>query len=102
LRKITADDLKGYDSVVQLAEFSIDPLGQLNLEITFGINHQGSVRIAKLYKTAEVELTIYRKLQFNDSTILLNKRHLFRKHIPLRNQPVKIDPARQARCIEDS
>ena len=59
LRDITVDDLKGYDAVVHLAELSNDPLGQLNPEITFKINHKGSVRIARLCKEAGVERFIY-------------------------------------------
>ena len=59
LRDIKVDDLKGYDAVVHLAELSNDPLGQLNPEITFKINHKGSVRIAKLCKEAGVQRFVY-------------------------------------------
>lgn len=59
LRLITADDLHGFDAVVHLAELSNDPLGQLNPEITFKINHQGSVRLAELCKQAGVGRFVY-------------------------------------------
>ncbi|PWN07817.1 NAD-dependent epimerase/dehydratase family protein [Rhodohalobacter mucosus] len=59
LRSITAGDLEGFDAVVHLAELSNDPLGQLNKEITFNINHKGSVHIAKLCKEAGIKRFVY-------------------------------------------
>ncbi len=59
VRHITVDDLRGYDAVVHLAELSNDPVGQLNPDITFEINHLGSVRLATLAKEAGVERFIY-------------------------------------------
>ncbi len=59
VRNITVDDLRGYDAVVHLAELSNDPVGQLNPDITFEINHLGSVRLATLAKEAGVERFIY-------------------------------------------
>jgi len=59
LRDITAEDLSGFDAVIHLAELSNDPLGKLNPEITFKINHQGSVRLAKLCKEAGIKRFIY-------------------------------------------
>lgn len=59
LRNITVEDLEGFDAVVHLAELSNDPLGQLNPEITYKINHQGSVKIAKLCKQAGIERFVY-------------------------------------------
>ena len=46
LRTVTAADFAGFDAVIHLAELSNDPLGQNRPEITFRINHEGSVRIA--------------------------------------------------------
>jgi nucleoside-diphosphate-sugar epimerase len=43
IRHITGEDLRGFDAVVHLAELSNDPLGQLHPEITYQINHHGSV-----------------------------------------------------------
>jgi len=45
-------DFKGIDAVLHLAALSNDPLGDLNPETTYEINHQSSVRIAKLAKQA--------------------------------------------------
>lgn len=59
LREITLDDLEGFDAVVHLAELSNDPLGQLNPEITYKINHKGSLRIAELCKQAGIERFVY-------------------------------------------
>ncbi len=59
LRNIQAEDLVGFDAVVHLAELSNDPLGKLNPEITFKINHKGSVRIAELCKEAGIERFVY-------------------------------------------
>jgi len=55
IRRITQDDLRGYDAVVHLAELSNDPLGQHNPELTFEINHLGSVALAS--KCREVGIT---------------------------------------------
>ena len=44
LRNIDPRDVEGYDAVVHLAELSNDPLGQNNPEVTFNINHHGSVK----------------------------------------------------------
>ena len=59
VRRLTEDDLEGFDAVVHLAELSNDPVGQLNPEITFEINHQGSVRLATLARRAGVERFVY-------------------------------------------
>lgn len=59
LRNIQKEDLEGFEAVVHLAELSNDPLGQLNPEITFKINHRGSVRIAELCKEAGIKKFVY-------------------------------------------
>lgn len=59
LRNITVEDLRGFDAVVHLAELSNDPLGQLNPEITFKINHKGSVKIAEMCKKAGIRRFVY-------------------------------------------
>src|SRR5699024_1200323 len=59
LRNITKNDLQGFDAVVHLAELSNDPLGQLNPEITYKINHKGSVRLAKLCKEVGISSFVY-------------------------------------------
>jgi nucleoside-diphosphate-sugar epimerase len=59
IRHIETEDLRGVDAVVHLAELSNDPIGQLNPEITYQINHAGSVRLAQLAKNAGVERFVY-------------------------------------------
>jgi nucleoside-diphosphate-sugar epimerase len=59
LRKITVEDLKGVDAVAHLAELSNDPLGQNDPEITFEINHKGSVRLAELARKAGIRRFVY-------------------------------------------
>lgn len=52
LRDITASDLNGFDGVLHFAALSNDPLGDLNPQITYDINHTASVTLAKAAKTA--------------------------------------------------
>jgi nucleoside-diphosphate-sugar epimerase len=59
LRTVTAADFEGFDAVVHLAELSNDPLGQNRPEITFKINHEGSVRIANAARAAGVRRFVY-------------------------------------------
>ncbi|HEX6993807.1 MAG TPA: SDR family oxidoreductase [Gammaproteobacteria bacterium] len=59
LRHVTAADLDGIEAVVHLAELSNDPLGENNPQITFDINHRGSVRLATLAKEAGVRRFVY-------------------------------------------
>jgi len=46
--------LNDVDVVMDLAALSNDPVGELNLEKTFEINHKGRVRVARLSKDAGV------------------------------------------------
>ena len=55
IRDVELSDLKGVDAVVHLCALSNDPLGNLNPKVTYEINHEGSVKIAKLAKEAGVE-----------------------------------------------
>jgi nucleoside-diphosphate-sugar epimerase len=48
IRNITVEDLEGFDAVVHMAELSNDPLGQLAPDVTYLVNHQGSVKLANL------------------------------------------------------
>jgi nucleoside-diphosphate-sugar epimerase len=59
LRQIEPADLQGVDAVVHMAELSNDPAGQLSPNITYEINHQGSVRLAELAKAAGVRRFVY-------------------------------------------
>lgn len=55
VRDVEASDLVGFDAVIHLAALSNDPLGNLNAELTFDINHKASVRLAALAKSARVK-----------------------------------------------
>ena len=59
LRTVTPEDFAGVDAVIHLAELSNDPLGQNRPELTFQINHQGSVRIAQAARKAGVRRFVY-------------------------------------------
>lgn len=59
LRHITAEDLHGVKAVVHLAELSNDPAGQLAPNITYDINHKGSIRLANLAKAAGIRRFVY-------------------------------------------
>jgi nucleoside-diphosphate-sugar epimerase len=52
VRDLSPLDLKGFEAVVHLAALSNDPLGNLNSDLTFSINHRASVRLAELAKAA--------------------------------------------------
>jgi nucleoside-diphosphate-sugar epimerase len=59
LRHLTAADLEGVDAVVHMAELSNDPLGALAPQVTYKVNHAGSVRLATLAKEAGVRRFVY-------------------------------------------
>lgn len=59
LRTVTPGDFEGFDAVIHLAELSNDPLGQNRPEITFKINHEGSLRIARAARDAGVRRFVY-------------------------------------------
>jgi len=46
IRDAEARDIAGYDAVICLAALSNDPLGNLNANLTYDINHGASVRLA--------------------------------------------------------
>ena len=54
VRALEPRDLKGFDGVVHLAALSNDPLGDLNPQLTYDINHLASVRLAAIAKEAGV------------------------------------------------
>jgi len=59
LRDLTKADLDGFDAVFHLAALSNDPLGDLDPEVTYGINHKASVRLAELAKQAGVTRFVF-------------------------------------------
>jgi nucleoside-diphosphate-sugar epimerase len=59
VRDATLQDVKGFDAILHLAGLSNDPLGDLNPGLTFEINHEASVKLAKLAKQAGVQRFIF-------------------------------------------
>ena len=55
VRDVVPADLEGFDAVIHLAALSNDPLGDLNPECTYDINHRASVHVATMAKAAGVE-----------------------------------------------
>ncbi len=59
LRDVSAADLAGFDAVVHMAALSNDPLGNLNPQLTYDINHLASVHLARVAKTAGVSRFVF-------------------------------------------
>src|SRR5215469_10329492 len=59
VRDVEPSDLAGVDGVIHLAALSNDPLGNLNPELTYEINHHGSVRLATAAKQAGVKRFLF-------------------------------------------
>jgi nucleoside-diphosphate-sugar epimerase len=59
IRHVTAEDMRGHDAVIHLAELSNDPLGQLAPNIRFDINYGGSMHLAQTAKQAGIHRFIY-------------------------------------------
>jgi nucleoside-diphosphate-sugar epimerase len=59
IRDVEVEDLAGFDAVIHLAALSNDPLGNLNADCTYEINHLASVRLARVAKQAGVTRYLY-------------------------------------------
>ncbi|MBL8668622.1 MAG: NAD(P)-dependent oxidoreductase [Rhodospirillales bacterium] len=59
VRDVVPEDLAGIDAVVHLAGLSNDPLGNLNPELTYEINHRASVHLAECAKAAGVSRFVF-------------------------------------------
>lgn len=59
IRELEVADLLGFDAVLHLAALSNDPLGDLDPELTYEINHLASVRLAQLSKRAGIGRFIF-------------------------------------------
>jgi len=58
-RELKPEDLAGFDAVVHLAEVSNDPVGELSEDITYTINHAGSVALAESARVAGVSRFVH-------------------------------------------
>lgn len=59
IRDIEAADLEGFDAIIHLAAISNDPIGNLNPQLTYEINHLASVRMAKLAREVGCNRFLY-------------------------------------------
>src|SRR4030042_5004581 len=59
VRNLTVHDLSGFQAVIHLAELSNDPLGTVQPELTYDINHMGTIRLARLSQKAGVQRFLY-------------------------------------------
>jgi nucleoside-diphosphate-sugar epimerase len=59
VRDVTVEDLEGFDAVIHLAAISNDPVGDLDPETTYEINHRAASRLAALAKQAGVERFLF-------------------------------------------
>jgi len=59
VRDVTRADIDGFNAILHLAGLSNDPLGDLNPELTYEINHRASVRLAEIAKEVGVERYIF-------------------------------------------
>jgi nucleoside-diphosphate-sugar epimerase len=59
IRDVEVSDLEGFDAVIHLAALSNDPLSDLNPRLTFDINHEASVRLARAAKDAGVKRFLF-------------------------------------------
>jgi nucleoside-diphosphate-sugar epimerase len=59
IRDVEPGDLEGFEAVVHLAALSNDPLGNLDPELTYDINHRATIRIAEIAREAGCERFLF-------------------------------------------
>ena len=59
LRDLRVDDLAGFEAVVHFAALSNDPVGNLNPQLTYDINHHASVEMARIARQAGVRRFVF-------------------------------------------
>ncbi len=59
IRDVQLSDLEGFEAVIHLAALSNDPLGNLNPELTYAINHLASIRLAYMAKEAGIKRFLF-------------------------------------------
>jgi nucleoside-diphosphate-sugar epimerase len=59
VRDVESEHLGGFDAVIHLAAVCNDPVGNLNPQATYEINHRASVRVAEKAKRAGIERFLF-------------------------------------------
>jgi nucleoside-diphosphate-sugar epimerase len=59
MRDLMPADLHGFDAVVHFAALSNDPVGNLDPQLTYDINHHASVQLAKLARQAGAQRFVF-------------------------------------------
>lgn len=59
VRDVTREDLDGFDGICHLAGISNDPVGDLDPDLTYAINHRATARMAELAKECGVERFVF-------------------------------------------
>ena len=59
VRDVTSNDLEGIDAIIHLAALSNDPLGNLDPQLTYDINHLATVHLARMARQAGVSRFIF-------------------------------------------
>jgi nucleoside-diphosphate-sugar epimerase len=59
IRDAQPGDVAGFDAIVHLAALSNDPLGDLDAELTYNINHRATVLLAELARTTGVPRFVF-------------------------------------------
>ena len=59
LRDVRPETLEGFDAVVHLAALSNDPLGDIDPDLTYAINRDGAVSLARAAKAAGVQRFVF-------------------------------------------
>jgi nucleoside-diphosphate-sugar epimerase len=59
IRQLALSDVQGFDAVLHLAALSNDPLGNLDSDLTYDINHRAAVKLAELAKKAGVNRFVF-------------------------------------------
>jgi nucleoside-diphosphate-sugar epimerase len=59
IRTLGPEHLEGIEAIVHMAELSNDPIGDLIGDVTYDINHKGSVHLARVAKDVGVSRFVY-------------------------------------------